>query len=248
MKKPETLPKLNLRNLTHDEIRVMLTRIVSEWEKQESIPPTIKLLIQELTALLEVHRRILIREAACDLTKEIHRIDALRDRAYRILIRKIKNAQDEFDQNLVDASTALLPIAEKYNSSITELGLSIQTSQTKLAIGEFSAPKLAVHFTTIDITPDFDRVIQFNDQFETVWNERSALGGTEEDLPLMRVVRNNMEHYTRLLLNNSQFLFNMEHNSIDDTLYSVINEEVTKMSTALKTRKTLAEKSEESAS
>lgn len=239
------LPRINLGKLSHDEIQVLLKRIIEEWEKQETVLPLVELIIYNLTKALTVHRKVMERERGCDLTKQIHELDELRDRAYRLLIKKIRTSQEEFDQALVSAGAALLPVVEKFDSSITDLNLAEETGVMIRALDEFKKPEYAPHHAVLGTLPYVDHSFTYNSDFEKLWNERSVLGDTDADLPLMREVRTEIEKLTRILLKNGQFLIDQNHASLPESLVNLLDTELQKMATLIKLRENAQEESAE---
>ncbi len=245
--KPQRFPKVSLRKLSHEQIRTVLQRIVDQWEGRETIPPTIQLLLNDILEQLAILDKILLREEANTHTKAINELDDLRDRAYKLLVKKVRASQDEFDQNLINAGVPLLPIIKKFNWEITKKSYTEQTTLTNLAISEFRKEEHTQHLNTLELLPHLERVEQFNNQFETLWNERSEAEATKEDLPPLRDVRTQLESRSALLFKNCEYLFGKNHDAVDDSLFTIIDSELTKVSSTVKMRETIAENAEVSA-
>lgn len=241
--KPQTLPKISLRKLSHKQLFTLVNRLTNEWDGRESVPPVLKLLIQELTERLNWLEKILKREQSSELTKKINELDELRDKAYKLLARKVRNAQYEFDQPLIDAGARLLPIVEKFNWEITKESFAEQTASTKMALTDFKKEENALHVETLGLTPHIDRVETYNNEFEKVWIQRDKDVDDTENLPLLRDVRLQTERLVRLLLQNSEFFYSMNHNAVDDNLYNTLANELTSLSATIKMRDTLSESS-----
>jgi hypothetical protein len=245
--KPQNFPRVSLRKLTHEQLLILVRRIINEWSKKVDIPPSIVLLLADLTPLLDTIDKILLREQASAFTKAIREIDENRDRAYRILIRKIKGALMEFDQEIVDAGETLLPIISKFGTDITELSYGEQSTSTRLAVFEMRKPDNFLAITTLTLTLDLDRVEIYNDRLELKWSERVQDSSSKEDLPPLRLVRDEIVFYFSLLLKVTAYLHHKNHVSVDDLMYNGFEEELTKMGAIIKMRETISQKDEETA-
>ncbi len=245
--KQQRFPKVSLRKLSHEQIRTVLQRIVDHWEGSATIPTVIRLLLKDILDQLGFLDKILLREQKCAHTKAINELDALRDRAYKLLVKKIRGTQEEFDMTIVEAGAPLIPIIDKFDWQITKKSYTEQTTLTRLALSEFRKPELESNFTNLDFLPHLERVELFDTQFEQLWSERSEEESNEEELPLMRAVRYELEHKAVLLFKNSEYLFEKKHGSIDASLFNMISDELTKVGSTIKMRETIKENAENSA-
>ncbi len=242
--KPQRFPKVSLRKLSHTQIRTVLQRIVDHCESSATITPIMRLLIKDILNQLVFLDKILLREEKCAHTKAINELDALRDRAYRLLVKKIRGTQEEFDMTIVDAGAPLMPIIEKFTAKITEKSYTEETTLMNLALSEFRKPEYETNFATLTMLVDLERVETFESQFETLWGERSEDESAEEKLPLMRAVRYELDHKGKLLLQNCEYLFEKKHASMHESLFNKISDELTKVGSTVKMRETIKENAE----
>ncbi len=240
----QQFPKLNLRKLSHNQLRTVLTRILAVWSGRASIPPTITLLLAKLTTLLDLFDKILLQEHASELTKKVNDTDEQRDRAYRYLLRKIRFALDEFDETLVVAAQTLTPVTEEFGADIVTLAQAEQSARTSLAIQEFRKAANLAALTTLGAVVDLDRVDTLNSEFEAVRKERAKLDSGKEELPPLRSVNRDIVTSITLLNKVTEFLYSENHNSVDKVLFDTVDSELTDVSALIKMRETRS-KSEE---
>ncbi len=241
----QQFPKLNLRKLSHEQLRTVLTRILESWSGRDSIPPTITLLLVKLGVLLNLLDKILLQERASELTKKVNDTDEKRDRAYRYLLRKIRFALDEFDETLVTAATTLTPVIAEFGVDIANLAQVEQSARTSLAVQEFRKTNNLAALTTLEAVVDLDRVETLNTEFEAVRKERAKLESGKEELPRLYSLRRELIATLTLLIKVSEFLYNENHNSVDKELFDIINAELTDASALVKMRETLSESVED---
>ncbi len=237
----QQFPKLNLRKLSHEQLRTVLTRIIGVWSGRTAIPPTIQLLLIKLGTLLDLLDKILLQERASDLTQKVNDADEKRDRAYRYLLRKIRFALDEFDESLVAAARTLTPVTDEFGVDIVTLAQGEQSARTSLAIQEFRKTNNLAALTTLEAVADLDRVDTLNSEFEAVRKERSELESGKEELPLLHSVRRDAISSLSLLTKVTEFIYNESKNSIDKSLFDTIHSELAEASALIKMRDTLAE-------
>ncbi len=242
--KQQRFPKVNLKNLSHEQIRTVLQRIVTQWEGSATIPVTIKLLLKDIIDQLLILDKILLREQSSAQTKEIRLVDELRDRAYKLLVNKVENSQDEFEEHLLEAGAALLPITEKFGKDLTKRSYAEETTLMNLAISEFRDSAMESHLIALNLMTDLERVETYESKFETIWGERSAVESAKEDLPRMKTVRSELKKKGTLLLETSEYLYEKNHSSIDDSLFNIISDELSKAGATVKLRETIAENTE----
>jgi len=243
--KQKKFPRINLQKLTHSQLRMVLKRILKSWSDRENIPTTIALLLADIQPLLNTMDAILVQEQASSHTKEVRAADDLRDRAYRLLLKKIGDAALEFDASLVEAGEQLRPVVNRFRTSITRSSYSEQTSSMRLVIHEFREPNSFSAITTLGLIPHLDRVEALNEAFEVKWNERAVETASKENLPLLSSVRTALEKTLRLLLKVSAYLYSKKHDSIDDQLFNCIENELTAVGSVIKMRETLSQNDQE---
>ncbi len=234
-------PKLNLRKLSHDQLRTVLTRILGIWSGRTSIPPTITLLLAQLEELLGLLDKILLQQRASELTTKVNDTDAQRDRAYRYLLRKIRFGLDEFDETLVAAARILEPVTEEFGVEIVTFSHAEQSARTSLAIQEFRKPQNLAALTTLTAIVDLDRVDTLNSEFEAVRKERAELESEKENLPALRSTRRDLIASLSLLNKVTAFLYNEKHNSVDKVLFDTVYSELTDASALIKMRETISQ-------
>ncbi len=237
----QQFPKINLRKLSHEQLRTVLTRIIAAWSGRSTIPQTITLLLAKLGHLLTMLDKILLQERTSELTKKVNDGDEKRDRAYRYLLRKIRFALDEFDETLVTAANTLLPLIEEFGVETTTLAMAEQSARTSLALQQFRKTENLAALTTLGAVADLDRVDSLNTKFEVVRQERAQLESEKEDLPLLRAVRRDVISTVSLLNKVTEFLYNENDISVDKTLFDTVNSELTEAAALVKMRETLEE-------
>ncbi len=236
----QQFPKLNLRKLSHEQLRTVLTRIIGVWSGRTAIPPTIQLLLTKLGTLLDLLDKILLQERASDLTQKVNEADEKRDRAYRYLLRKIRFALDEFDESLVAAARTLTPVIDEFGVDIVTIAQIEQSARTSLAIQEFRKTNNLAALTTLEAVADLDRVDTLNTEFELVRIERAELESKKEELPPLRSVRRDVISSLSLLSKVTEFIYNESKNSIEKALFDTINSELTEASALIKMRETIS--------
>ncbi len=246
--KPQSFPRVSLRKLSHEQIRTVIARIIVHWENSKDMPMLIEYILGDLQKFLRILDKILRAVQASKETKEINNLDELRDRAYRLLVRKIRETEHEFDEALVSAGSLLLPVIKKFQSSITEKSYTEQTTLTNLALSELLEPTLVEAVTTLSLAPHIERVKTYNNQFENLWSKRTIADSQKEDLPPLTETRRNMERIAKLLFKNTEYLYDKKHESVDQTLFDAISNELTKASATVKMRETRAENESETPS
>ncbi len=242
--KQQHFPKVSLRKLSHEQIRTILQRIVDLWEEQAVIPMTIRLLLEDILTELTLIDKILLRVKHSSETAKINEVDALRDRAYTLLVKRVRDSQGEFDQNLIDAGADLLPIIEKFNWDIVKKSYAEETTLLNLALSEFRNESHIDSIAVLNIEVDIARVETFASQFETLWDNRSAEEANKEELSLLRTVRRSLHTLSTLLFKNSEYLFQKNHASIDEALFNSISDELSKAGAVVKMRETLSSNEE----
>lgn len=237
--KEQTFPGINLTKLTHDELSVILNRILESWTESETIPLTVAELITELTEQRETLHKVLSRKRHSDLTKTIVETDEFRDKAYRLLCKKIHHSLDEFETELVTAAESLMKIVKKFGVEIVEFSYAEQTSATERALSVFRTEENLSSIDILGLSKALERVDYYNQEFETVWNQRSSTRSASEKLPRMRYLRREIENRLRLLIEITEYLFTRNNATVSKQLFTSIDYELTKASAEIKRRATL---------
>lgn len=241
--KPMKFTSLNLRKVSHEQLLFLVRLIITAWKKKETIPTTIQRLINSIEPLVEMIDKILTAEKGSELTKTIREIDHNRDRAYRMLCKKIRDALDEFEQELVDAAELLMPVVEKFGPEITRLSYVEQSTSTTLAVGAFRTPERIAAMETLSITRYLDFTDQFNTDLIAKWDERASQSGND-DLPRLAGVRRELITHLSLLLKVTAFLHSDGFPHADDELVDTIESELVKQNAVVKMRETREEEAE----
>jgi len=242
--KQQKFPRLSLSKLTHEQILALVLEIVQLWSKQELRPQTVSMLLANFPELITLIEKILLREKASAQTALLFDSDEKRDRAYKQLLKKIRMNLTEFDELLVEAAESLTSVMEKFSTDITKMSYKEQSVRMRLALDEFRTESNISAITTLGLIPDLDRADLFNSEFDTLYNESITIEASDEELPLLRSVRREMEHKLRLLLDNTAYLNSEDNTVVSDTLFSQIEGEIVKYSATLKMRETRAETAE----
>ncbi len=241
--KPMKFTSLDLRKISHEQLLFLVRLILTAWKKMQTIPPTVQRLINAIEPLMQMIDRILLAEKGSALTKTIREIDHNRDRAYRMLCKKIEDALDEFEPELVEAAELLMPVVEKFGPEITRLSYAEQSTSTTLAVTAFRSVERAAAMETLTVTRYLDLTDQFNTELIGKWDERASQSGGE-DLPRLSGVRNEMLIHLRLLLKVTAFLHSDGYANVTDELIDTINSELVKQSALVKLRETREESAE----
>lgn len=242
--KPMKFTSLDLRKISHEQLLFLVRLIITAWKKKETIPTTVQRLINSIEPLVEMIDKILIAEKGSELTKQIREIDHNRDRAYRMLCKKIRDAVDEFEQELVDAAELLLPVVEKFGPEITRLSYAEQSTSTTLAVSAFRTPERIAALETLTVTRYLNFTDQFNTELISKWDERASQSG-DDDLPRLAGVRGELMTHLGLLLKVTAFLHTDGFPQADDELIDTIESELVKQRAIVKLRETREEETEE---
>ncbi len=235
--KIQKFPKVNLQKLSHKQLSSVLQNIVVHWSRRESIPDTVALLLADVKPLLSTMDAIIQHESSSSHAKEVRSADYLRDRAYRLLLKKISDSSLEFDSVLVEAGEKLSPIVNSFRSKITRSSYSEQTASLKLVIDELRTPQNLSALSSLGLSHYLDQLEKLNINFEEKWKHSEAENQSDNKLPLLSSVRTALEKTLRLLLKVSAFLYSKKHNSIDDTLFKNIEIELVKVTSQSKYKK-----------
>ncbi len=233
---------LDLKKLSHEQLLFLVRLVITAWKKMEAMPPIVQRLISALEPLLEMIDRILLDEKGSIHTVKIREIDENRDRAYRMLCKKIRDALDEFDQELITAAELLIPVVDKFGPEITRLSYAEQTSSTTLAVSAFREVEKTVAMETLGVTRYLDYTEQFNNELVQRWEERASQSG--DDLPRLAGVRSELAIHFRLLLKVTAFLHSDGYVHATDQLIDTIDSELVKQSAVVKMRETREENAE----
>ncbi len=227
--KVHKFPKVNLQKLSHAQLRSLLQNITDHWSSKEQIPDTIELLLADVTPLLSTMDAIITHESASSHAKDVRSADYLRDRAYRLLLKKISDSSLEFETALVEAGEQLTPIVNSFRTKITRASYSEQTASLKLVTEELRKPTNFAALTSLGLTIYLEQLEKLNQNFESKWNDSIVENLPEEELPLLSSVRTTLEKTLRLLLKVSSFLYSKKHASIDNALFKSIEMELIKV-------------------
>ncbi len=241
--KPMRFTSLNLKKTSHEQLLFLVRLIITAWKKRETIPTTVQRLLNAIEPLVDMIDQILLAEKGSALTKTIREIDEKRDRAYRMLCKKIQDALDEFEQELVDAAELLLPVVEKFGPEITRLSYAEQSTSTTLAVRAFRSDDRPAALETLGVTRYLDFSDQFNTELIEKWDERASQSGAN-DLPRLAGVRSELITHIALLLKVTAFLHSDGCPHATDELVDTIESELAKQRAVVKMRETREESAE----
>lgn len=234
-----TIPSFNYREISHEQLRSLCTRVSESWRRIEAKPTVVKLALDGLEESMLMHLRVMYRESGSDYTEITKEADDNRDKAYGLFARKVFTATDEFDKNVVNAAEEVYAVLKEVGSGLAHMSYSEQTERTKQLVSLLSTEENLAHIETLGLTDDFKRVEELNLVFEEKWNLKVIDEADDEQLPPLKKVRGSMESDLRMLLNATEFLFNKEYEAVDETLFNSVSTHVSEVVALIKARKTL---------
>lgn len=234
--KQNTIQSFNYRDVTHQQLRTLIERIIALWSGRENTPLKIRLAIAELEKLLPIHLKLLTLERESEAIELAHRTDVDRDRATNLFIKKVRVAREEWDQNIAEAAEVLYEAIKRNGFGIDRLPYAEQTAKTKELQEIFAPLAMQAHLATVNVAEDFTRVIDLNNSFETNWEGRIIDDTKQEKLPRMTTVRKQMNSELRHILSDMEYLRQKNHNSVDETMFEAAQQLVQEVVTVIRKR------------
>ncbi len=220
----QTLPTISYTKQSHETLRTLADRTVSSWEKREVIPMTVSLLIEKVKRNLPVHLQVMHREQGSSDTETVTLTDLNRDKAFQYFLRKVKSDLYSFDTVVVDAAQKVFTVVESVGTDIHTLAYDIQSDKMNQLVTLLSAEELVADIELLGYTEDITRIAQFNSEFEAAWDIRNSNAASDEKLPSMKVVREEIQDGLRLLFQNSEFLYKESHHSVDELFFTELSQ------------------------
>ncbi len=222
----QTLPTINYNKQSHETLRTLADRAIGSWEKREVIPMTVSMLIEKVKRNLPIHLQVMYQEKGSSDTEMVNLTEMNRDKAFQYFIRKVKSDLYGFDQVVVDAAKNVFSVVETVGTDIHNLPYDIQSDKMDQLVTLLTAEELVAVIELLGYADDITRMAQFNNEFKAAWDIRNKSTASDEKLPSMKVVREEIQDGLRLLFKNSEFLYSENHRSVDEAFFTELAQSI----------------------
>jgi len=222
----QTLPGINYNKQSHESLRTLADRTIGSWEKRLEIPMTVSMLIEKVKRNLPVHLQVMHREQGSSDTEMVTLTDLNRDKAFQYFLRKVKSDLYSFDQDVVDSAENVFSVVESVGTDLHSLANDVQSDKMNQLVTLLSATELTTDIELLGYAEDIARINQFNSEFESAWKTRNKNSASENKLPAMKVVREEIQDGLRLLFKTSEFLYTENHSSVDEPFFTELSQHI----------------------
>ncbi len=232
-------PRFRIRNLTHLQLQIAVTRVVKEAKTAVASCLTMKQQVVVLETSMSEHQQALTRETGSDLSPFIKAIDEKRDRGTKQFFGKVKLLITDFNSaTAADAQSIYRPIEQQGGNKLTRKPLAEQSAGTAIIINELSVPAMQEKMDRLGVIQDFERMAALNNEFETLWRTRVASTPVAQEYPMMKEVRLRLERTLRSLIDNIEFMYLENQPLISDALYNAIRTLIVELDSTIELRNT----------
>lgn len=241
MKAP--FPRFRIRELSHLQMQTSIARMVYLISPIVSTNPTVGRLISKLESGLTTHEKLLTREIGSSITEQIQVALGIRKTVISQFFSKVKLACKELDSGIASAAKAVYsPIEKQGGAKLITKSHAEQHAGLALIKQELSTPEMKAKLDFLGFQKSFEQVIEYENQYETLWHQRVNESASAESLPVMRENRREIENALRILIEIIEFHWIDNDTWISDILHDSIRQMIVEMESTIGLRDTLDEK------
>lgn len=233
------VPFPRVRQLKDRETDSLISLIVQVVDKKTLLPETFAQLLEELTTCQKSLQKALFRQRKNELTAEIRRIDELRKKEYKTLLKGVDYYLSMSDTPLEEAALELWHIIKPYGTELYRENDRAETAQLRSLLKKLQRDEAVTAIETLNMRTLVDSLEALNEEFDILYLKRAS-AEAEDDTPKLIPVRKDIADLLDVFVDLINFYNHIEpaaYGPIAGELAEIIGD-VMAIAKARKTRKT----------